>query len=173
MTRTALLIIDMLRDFIEKDGALYCGPAGEKIVQFIKQKADETRKAGGVVIYITDNHKPDDPEFQMFAKHAVKGTPGAEIISELKPRRGDEVVRKPTLSSFYRTRLDDVLKKHKVKSVVVVGVCTSICVMDTVGDLRVRGYPVTVFKKGVADFDQRMHKIALERMRKTYGAEVM
>ncbi|GAB4353221.1 MAG: hypothetical protein Kow0099_37460 [Candidatus Abyssubacteria bacterium] len=173
MPRKALIIIDMLRDFIEKDGALYCGPPGERIVPFIKRKAEETRQEGGVVIYITDSHKPDDPEFEMFDRHAVKGTRGAEVVPELKPTRGDEVVRKPTLSSFYKTRLDDVLKKHKVKSVEVVGVCTSICVMDTVGDLRVRGYPVTVFKKGVADFDQRMHKVALERMRRTYGAEVV
>jgi nicotinamidase/pyrazinamidase len=173
MPRKALIVIDMLRDFIPKDGALYCGAAGEKIVPFIKAKLEEARNSGGLVIYITDSHKPNDPEFKMFARHAVKGTPGAEVIPELKPKRGDIVVRKLTLSSFYKTRLDDVLKKNKIKEAVVVGVCTSICVMDTVGGLRVRGYPVTVYKKGVADFDQRMARMALERMKKTYGAEVV
>jgi len=173
MPKKALIIIDMLNDFIPKNGALYCGAAGERIVPFIKAKAEETRNAGGIVIYITDSHRPADPEFKMFAKHAVKGTPGAEVIPELKPQRGDIVVPKPTLSSFYKTKLDDILKKNKVKVVDLVGVCTSICIMDTVGGLRVRGYPVTVYKKGVADFDQRMAKMALERIRKTYGAEVV
>ncbi len=173
MPKKALIIIDMLNDFIPKGAALYCGASGEKIVPFIKAKADETRKSGGVVIYVTDNHKPNDPEFKMFGRHAVKGTTGAKVIPELKPWRGDVVVPKSTLSSFYKTNLDEVLKKNRVKEVDLVGVCTSICIMDTAGGLRVRGYPVTVYKKGVADFDQRMAKMALERMRKTYGAEVV
>lgn len=173
MPRNALLVIDMLMDFIDKKGALYCGPGAEKVVPVIKQKIDEAREAGDRVIYVTDSHRPNDREFQMFPKHCVTGTPGAEVIPALKPRRGDIVIRKPTLSSFYRTRLEDILKKNRIRHVAVVGVCTSICVMDAVGDLRNRGYSVTVFKKGVADFDQKFHRFALQRMKKTYGAEVI
>jgi nicotinamidase-related amidase len=109
----------------------------------------------------------------MFPRHCVTGTPGAQVIPELKPGPGDTIVRKTRFSAFYGTRLEEILKRNRVKRADVVGVCTSICVMDTVGDLRNRDYQVTVYKKGVADFDQKSHRFALQRMEKTYGAEVV
>lgn len=173
MPRKALIVVDMLVDFIDKDGALYCGPTAEKIVPFIQKKLEQTREAGDLVVYVTDSHRPNDKEFQMFPKHCVKGAPGAHVIPELKPKRGDVVVRKTRYSGFFGTRLEEILKKNRVKRVEVVGVCTSICVMDTVGGLRNRDYPTTVYRKGVADFDQKFHRFALQRMEKTYGAEVV
>lgn len=173
MSRNALIVMDMLVDFIGRKGSLYCGPAAEKMVPFIRQKLEHARKSGALIIYIADSHSKNDKEFAMFPKHCVKGTAGARIIPELKPKRGDVVIRKSTLSGFYRTRLEEILKKNRVKHVDLVGVCTSICVMDLVGGLRVRQYPVTVYKKGVADFDQEFQKFALQRMNKTYGAKVI
>ncbi len=173
MTRNALIVIDMLVDFIDRDGALYCGRTAEKIVPRILRKIQRAREAGDLVIYVADSHRPDDREFERFPKHCVKGTPGASVISDLKPRRGDRIVRKPGLSAFYRTRLESILKEKKIRSVEVVGVCTSICVMDTVGGLCYRGYPTIVDKKAVADFDRKFHEFALQRMEKTYGAKIV
>jgi len=173
VSRSALIVVDMLSDFINKTGTLYCGPTAEKIVPFIKQKIEDARKAGSLVVYITDSHKKNDKEFQMFPKHCVQGTPGAQIIPELKPKRGDIIVRKTRYCGFYGTRLEEILKSNKIRHVDIVGVCTSICVMDTMGGLRNRDYPVTVYKKGVADFDQKFHRFALQRMEKIYGAEVV
>jgi nicotinamidase-related amidase len=173
MTRNALIVVDMLVDFIDRDGALYCGQTAEKIVPRIRGKIEQAREAGDMVIYLADSHRPDDKEFEMFPRHCVKGTPGADVISELRPRRGDRIVRKPSLSGFYRTRLESILKEKKIRSVEVVGVCTSICVMDTVGGLSYRGYPTTVDRKAVADFDQKFHRFALQRMEKTYGAKIV
>jgi nicotinamidase-related amidase len=173
MTRNALIVVDMLVDFIDRDGALYCGKTAEKIVPRIRRKIEQARKAGDLVIYVADSHRPDDREFEMFPRHCVKGTAGAGVISELKPRRGDRIVRKSSMSAFFRTRLESILKEKKIRSVEVLGVCTSICVMDTVGGLCYRGYPTTVDKKTVADFDQKFHRFALLRMEKTYGAKVV
>ena len=173
MRRNALIVVDMLVDFVDKKGALYCGPTVEKIVPFVGDKIERARRQGGLVIYLADSHKANDKEFELFPMHCVKGTPGAEVISELKPKRGEIVIRKATLSCFYKTKLEEILKKNRVKHVDVAGVCTSICVMDLVGGLHYRGYQVTVYKKGVADFDRRFHRFALERMEKTYGAEVL
>lgn len=172
MPNNALIVVDMLVDFIDKNGALYCGPTAEKIVPFIKKEIERARETGDLIIYLTDSHKPNDKEFQLFPKHCVKGTPGAQVIPELKPKRGDVVIPKTRYSGFYGTKLGEILKANRVRHVTVVGVCTSICVMDTVGGLRNRDYPVTVPKKGVADFDRKFHRFALERMEKTYGAKV-
>jgi len=173
MPKRALIVIDVLHDFMDKDGTLYVGPTVEKIKPFIKGKIEEARDRGDLVIYLTDNHTPKDKEFELFPKHAVKGSHGSKVIPELKPKRGDKVLPKRRFSGFYGTKLERILKENKVKEATVTGVCTSICVMDTVGGLRDRDYQVTVYKKGVADFDQKMHRMALERMRKIYGTEVV
>jgi len=125
------------------------------------------------VIFLKDNHSEDDLEFEVFQKHCVKGTKGAEIIDELKVAENDIDILKTRYSGFYNTNLDEVLKEKNIKEVEVVGVCTSICVMDTVGDLRNRDYPVVVWKNGVADFDDEAHRFALIRMEKIYAVKVI
>jgi nicotinamidase-related amidase len=169
----ALFVIDMLKDFLNKDGSLYCGDESRKIIPFIKEKIEEFHRKGNSVVFICDSHDPDDLEFKMFPRHCVAGTSGAEVIDELPVTRKDIVIKKTRYSAFYKTKLDEILKKDKVSEVYVVGVCTSICVMDTVGDLRNRDCPVIVYKDGVADFDQKAHKFSLERMEKIYGAKII
>ena len=168
----ALFIIDMIKDFINPDGALYCGDTSREIIPFIQRKIAEFQRNNDLVVFICDSHEEDDPEFRMFPKHSVAGTKGAEIIDELPVKKKDIIVKKKRYSAFYGTNLDDVLQENNISEVAVVGVCTSICVMDTVGDLRNRDYEVIVYKKGVADFDQKAHRFALERMSNIYGAKV-
>ncbi|MDH7511597.1 MAG: isochorismatase family cysteine hydrolase [Clostridiales bacterium] len=169
----ALLVIDMLKDFIEKSGALCCGDESRRIIPFIKKKIEDFHCSGGLVIFIKDSHRQDDAEFRMFPPHCVKGTRGAEIIDELPVAEGDVIVDKTRYSAFYGTNIEQVLKDRAVTEVHVVGVCTSICVMDTVGDLRNRDYPVVVHTGGVADFDPDAHRFSLRRMEKVYGAIVI
>jgi nicotinamidase/pyrazinamidase len=169
----ALFVIDMLKDFINQDGALYCGDPCRKIIPFVRQKIEEFRKEGSLVVFICDAHQEDDLEFRVFTKHCVAGTPGAEIIDELPVGDKDVIIRKTRYSAFYKTSLDDVLKDNEICEVHVVGVCTSICVMDTVGDLRNRDYKVVVYKEGVADFDERSYQFSVERMEKIYAAKVI
>ena len=167
-----LLVIDMLNDFMKEGGALYCGDDARGIIPFLSSKIEECRKGGGKVIYLCDAHAQDDEEFAIFHAHSVKGTIGAKIIDELKPRRGDIVIEKTTLSAFYKTKLERVLKKLKPQTVYVAGVCTSICIMDAVGDLRNRGYKVVVYKDGIADFNKEAEGFAIKRMKDVYGAVI-
>jgi nicotinamidase/pyrazinamidase len=169
----ALLVIDMLKDFLNKEGALYCGDSSPKIIPLVKEKIEEFQKKGDLVIFICDSHDPDDLEFNMFPKHCVTGTEGAEIIDELPVEQKDIIIKKKRFSSFYGTNLDRVLKEHKINETHVVGVCTSICVMDTVGDLINRDMAVIVYKNGVADFDPEAHEFALRRMENIYGAKIL
>lgn len=169
----ALFVIDMLNDFLRKDGALYCGDKSREIIPFVKEKIEEFRKSGDLVVFICDFHDPNDIEFKIFPKHSVAGTEGAKIIDELPLDEKDPIIHKTRYSAFYNSNLDDVLQSHNITEVHVVGVCTSICVMDTVGDLRNRDYKVIVYKDGVADFDSKAHQFSLERIKKTYGAEII
>lgn len=169
----ALLVIDMLKDFINEDGALYCGRTSRKIIPFVRRKIEEFHKKRNLVVFICDSHDQNDLEFKIFPRHSVKGSPGAQIIDELPVRKRDVVVKKTRYSAFFNTNLGNILKKNKITEVHVVGVCTSICVMDTVGDLRNRDYKVFVYKKGVADFDLKAHEFSLKRMERTYAAKVI
>ncbi|MBW1980478.1 MAG: cysteine hydrolase [Deltaproteobacteria bacterium] len=173
MARKALIVVDMLNDFVDPKGALYCGEPARRIIPFIAKLIDSHRSRGDVVIYLQDTHSEDDKEFEIFPPHSIDGSWGHEIIPELAPRPGDIVVQKRRYSGFFQTPLEDILEDHHITEVVVTGVCTSICVMDTVGGLRNRDYPVKVFRDGVADFDERMHQFSLERMAKIYKAEVL
>ena len=168
-----LLIIDMLNDFIRKEGALFCGETAERIVPFIAQRLEAFRRAGDAVIYLRDAHAADDKEFARFPPHCVAGTWGSDIISELAPQPGEAVLAKTRYSGFYQTPLAERLDDLRPESVEVVGVCTSICVMDTVGGLANRDFGVRVPREGVADFDPRFHDFALERMQKLYGATIL
>ncbi len=169
----ALLVIDMLNDFLDERGALFCGKDSRKIIPFIKKKIDYFHRKRNPVIFICDSHKEDDLEFKIFPKHAIKRKWGSKIIGELKVRKNDVIVKKKRYSGFFGTKLARSLKEKRINEAQTCGVCTSICVMDTVGDLRDRDIKTTVFKNGISDFDKEAHKFALKRMEKIYGAKIV
>lgn len=173
MPDRALIVVDMLNDFIESKGALYCGAASRAIIPFIRGRLAAFRKNDDLVVYLQDFHEKNDKEFDRFPPHCVSGTWGGEIIPELSPVAGDIIIPKSRFSGFYGTDLENVLIAAGIERVEVVGVCTSICVMDTVGGLANRGYEITVPQQGVADFDPEFHRFALKRMQQTYGADIV
>jgi nicotinamidase/pyrazinamidase len=173
MGKTALIVADMLNDFLDPQGSLFVGPPGRAIIPFVAEKIKATRARGGVVVFVCDAHAPDDREFKHFAPHAVKGSWGAQIIPELTPEPGDFRVAKTRYSAFAHTDLDDILKRQQVSQVEVVGVCTSICVMETVKELFDRDLPALVYREGVTDFDPEAHAFALKHMARILGAQVV
>lgn len=173
MSGQALIIVDMLNDFVDPAGALYCGPNARKIIGFIQARLADCRRSDCVVIYLQDAHDEDDAEFKKFPKHCLAHSWGSRIIPELEPEPHEKVIPKKRYSGFYGTDLAETLAAAAVSEVEVVGVCTSICVMDTVGGLANRDYKVRVPVAGVADFDARMHTFSLQRMKQIYGADIV
>ena len=171
-TKKALVVVDMLNDFIRPDGSLTVGGPGLEIVPFVREQIEKARAGGIPVIYLCDQHRPDDPEFRMFPPHCIAGTEGGEVISELRPQPGDWVVPKRRYSGFYESQLDLVLRELEIEEIMLVGVCTNICVLYTASDARNRAYQVTVLKDGVATFDPEAHEWALKEMEKTLGARI-
>jgi len=170
MKKEALLVIDMLNDFV-LPGAPLEVPDTRRIIKNIQEEVDRARAAGRPVIYVCDAHAPDDREFAKFGwpAHSVRGSKGAEVIDELAPGPGDMVVRKNTYSGFYQTRLDDVLKLLGVDSLRLTGCVTHICIMITASDAVLRDYRVTVVEDGVAGIAQEDHEAALRIMKNVMG----
>lgn len=170
--KKALLVIDMLNDFVKPDGALYIGEAAQRVAKEVEAIIDKARQEGMPVIYICDNHRADDAEFNMFKPHCVKGTKGAEIVEELAPQPGDYIIPKRRYSAFFGTDLDATLREMGVSELVLVGVCTNICVLYTAADARMLNYDVTVVRNAVASFSQEAHEFALKEMESTLGVKV-
>lgn len=168
----ALLIIDMLNDFIYENGALYTGKTGEYIIDFIKEKIDAFRKEENQIIFICDNHETDDKEFDMFPPHCIANTEGSKIINEIEVKKEDKVIKKRRYSAFFGTDLDLYLRENKIDELYIVGVCTNICVLYTAADARNLGYDVYIYKDGVASFDEESHYFALKEAEKTLGCNL-
>ena len=170
--KEALIIIDMINDFVHPKGILYV-KGSEKIIPFIKKKIKEFRNEKFPIIYAVDSHLESDKEFSLFPKHAVRGTWGAKIVEELAPSKEDIVFTKRKYPAFFETGLDVYLREMDVKDITIVGVVTHICVFYTAIFGSLLGYNVTVLRKGIYDFDENLHNISLSELEKTWGVKVV
>lgn len=174
MSDRVLLVIDMLKDFVDAGGALSCGEPARRIVPLVVEKVKEFTRKGDKVVFIADAHEEDDLEFRRFPAHCVKGSEGAGLIAELEPlvSKDSYKVFKNRYSGFFCTDLSGILESLRPAEVHVVGVCTNICVLYTVEELCNRDYRVVVYRDGVASFDEDAHKWALQQMQTVLGVEI-
>ena len=169
-----VLVIDMLRGFLEPGYNLYCGDEARKIIPNVRGLLERERRAGSSVLFICDHHAPDDLEFQMFPVHCVKGTDEADVIPELAGFVTDSnVIPKNRYSGFFNTDLDERLRRLSPDKLVICGVCTDICVLHTTSDARNRDYAVEVPVDCVASFDAEAHAWALGHIQKILGASMV
>jgi nicotinamidase-related amidase len=150
---TALVVVDMQNDFVDKKGKLYV-PSAESTIKPIQELIKKFRDAGSLVIYTQDWHMKDDPEFKIWGEHALAGTWGAEIYPNLTPEKDDFLIKKYRYDAFFGTSLDYVLRVKNVKNLVVVGTVANICVLHTAGSAALRWYNVIVPKEGISALDQ-------------------
>jgi len=173
MGKKALVIIDMLNDFVKEGGALYIGDGAKRVIPVIAEVLKKARQEKWPVIYLCDQHTSTDSEFEMFPSHCLAGSEGGEICAELAPLDGEIIIPKRRYSGFFGTDLDLTLRELGVEELVLTGVCTNICVLYTAADARMRHYQVKVLKDGVASFDEQAHQFALQEMEKTLGAQLV
>jgi nicotinamidase/pyrazinamidase len=169
--KEALLIIDMLNDFVRLGAPLEV-PEARKIIHAIRQEIESARALGRPVIYLCDYHMPQDKEFSKFGwpAHAVRGTKGAEIVRELAPQEGDIIIRKTTYSGFFGTNLDETLRRLGVDTIRFTGDVTHICILFTAADAVLRDYRVLIVENGVAGLAKEDHDAALRIMKNVLGA---
>ncbi|MCX8184408.1 MAG: isochorismatase family cysteine hydrolase [Sulfolobales archaeon] len=170
MSEYAVLVIDMLYDFIY--GKIKCQPCAE-IIGKVREVVQVARSTGISVVYVNDSHYPTDPEIKVWGEHAMKGEEASKVVDELKPLDRDYVLEKRTYSAFFETGLDLLLRGLGVKTIVVTGIHTHICVKHTVADAFFRGYSIIVLRDATATFNPRDHEEALNYMKTMYGAKIM
>jgi len=161
LSKTALVIIDMQRDFIEPGGfgeslgndvALLAA-----IIPACQAVLSAWRDAGGLVVHTREAHKTDlsdcppakrsrgNPSLRIgdpgpMGRVLVTGEPGNQIIDELAPRPGEIVIDKPGKGAFYATGLHDLLGQVGITHLVFMGVTTEVCVQTSMREANDRGY---------------------------------
>ena len=170
--KTALVVIDMLNDFVEENGALVV-PGAKNLVPIQANILDRAREQSLTVVYLADNHMPDDQEFKVWPKHSVAGTQGAQVVDELAPRKGEKVIPKRRYSGFFGTDLDLTLREAGISNIILMGVLTDICVMYTSADASARGYNVYVVADGTGSTMKENHQFALQHMKDVHNTIVV
>lgn len=183
--RQALLVVDYSNDFIDGKGVMSCGAAGQALDSNIAQLITQTLKQDGFVFVCNDSHCLEDaydPEALLFPPHNITGTWGEEIYGE-----SGRLIRshlqnnhphvyylpKTRYSAFAGTPLQLMLHDRNVGRLIVVGVCTDICVLHTVIDAFYRGYLITVPKNACAALTEQGQEWALEHMRGCLSVEIL
>lgn len=171
MAKEALVVIDMLRDFVEKGAPLEV-PSARAIVPHLQKRIQEARQRGAAIIYVCDAHRVDDEEFAKWPPHALEGTRGAEVIDEIKPHREDFLVHKRRYSAFLGTDLELLLRELKVEKIYITGVLTNICVFFTAFEASTRNYEVVIWVDSVAALSVNDHQFALDQMRRVLKVRI-
>jgi len=138
---TALVIVDMQRDFVDPDGALPVPGAAESVPR-IRRLLDWARDRGIAVVYTQDTHDPGDPEWSIWPRHVERGTAGWQIVGELAPRAAERIFEKARYDGFYGTGLDHALRVAGVDTLIICGTVANICVHYTAASAGLRWYRV-------------------------------
>ena len=178
---TALVIIDMQRDFLEPGGF---GELLGNDVSLLRSTIAPTRRvlgacraAGITVIHTREGHRPDlsdCPPAKLtrngvtfigtegpMGRILVRGERGHDIVAELAPQAGEPVIDKPGKGAFYATDLEAILRSRGITTLVVCGVTTEVCVHTTVREANDRGFECVVLEDCVGSYFPEFQRVAL------------
>lgn len=165
--RTAIIVVDMLVDNLKTDAHTAIAGEGMAIVPALAELLDECRDLGIPVIYANDSFLPGDALFGGQMKpHALRGTPGAEVIPELAPRPRDLVVPKRRFSAFHKTDLDQTLRTWGIDTVGVCGITTPFCVLTTALDAVAHDFRAVILEDVSAAHKAAVHEACLALYRR-------
>ena len=187
---TALVIIDMQRDFMEPGG--FGETLGNDVsrlaaaVQPIAAVLGAAREMGMLVIHTREGHLPDlsdappakvergAPSLRIgdpgpMGRILIRGEPGHDIIPALYPLDSEVVIDKPGKGAFYATELSEVLENYGIENLLVCGVTTEVCVNTTVREANDRGYRCVVIADGCASYFPEFHDMGLKMIKAQGG----
>lgn len=186
LARTALVIIDMQRDFVEPGG--FGETLGNDvsllsaIVPACRRVLQAWRAAGATVVHTRESHLPDlsdcppakrlrgNPSLRIgdagpMGRILVRGEPGNAIIDALAPAPGELVIDKPGKGAFHATGLDTMLRERGITHLVFMGVTTEVCVQTSMREANDRGYDCLLLEDCTESYFPRFKAAALEMIR--------
>jgi nicotinamidase-related amidase len=168
--KTALLIIDVVTDFEFKDGNKLLTQA-LRMAPHLAELKTKARTAGIPVIYINDNFGKWQEDFKTILKRCLKSAKGKEFVELLKPAKDDYYILKPQRSAFYQSALELLLENLEIKTLILTGLTTDICITFTGNDAYMRNYNILVPKDCVCAITPEIHGKALKFIERVLKAD--
>jgi nicotinamidase-related amidase len=186
LDRTALVIIDMQRDFIEPGGFGETLGNDVSLLQAIVPATQSVlhawRRKGGLVIHTREAHRPDladcppakrnrgNPALRIgdtgpMGRILIAGEPGNQIIDALAPIDGEIVIDKPGKGAFYATGLQSMLQQRSIRKLVFMGVTTEVCVQTSMREANDRGYDCLLLEDCTESYFPAFKTAAIEMIR--------
>lgn len=190
LAKTAVVIIDMQRDFLEPGG--FGESLGNDVsllsaaIAPCKALLSAARQHEMLVIHTREGHLPDmsdahkakvergDPRVRIgqlgpMGRILIRGEPGQDIIHELYPLLGEPVIDKPGKGAFYATDLQAILESNTIENLIVCGVTTEVCVHTTVREANDRGYRCIVPGDCCGSYIPEFHEVGLRMIKAQSG----
>ena len=175
----ALIVVDMSNDFVHDRGNLTAGKPAQMITDKMLETVKDFADKGKPVVFAMDAHAKDDEHFKLWPAHNVKGTWGQQLYGELdewyqENKDRDNVIwlDKSEYDAFYRTGLAEMLRSRDVDEVLVGGVCTDICVFNTVYGAYKEGFRTKVDPALCATFTDNGETF-INQMNAIYKTEII
>jgi ureidoacrylate peracid hydrolase len=185
----ALVVIDMQNDFIAPNGLI--GREGRDLSQAqamaieLPRLLDTARTAGVFVVFVRNVYTTDNNFYlsDVWLEHAARKRAGGytripvcsenswagDYYGNVHPLPGEPIVTKHRYSAFYNTDLDTILRANGIRTVVLTGVATNVCVETTAREAFVRDYYVVLVKDGTAAYSQADHEMTLANIDRFFG----
>jgi len=188
--RTALLMIDMQRDFIEPGGfGASLGNDVDRLARVVgpaRELLDWARASGIAPVHTRECHRPDlsdcPPSKRLRGAPALRigdpgpmgrilvdGEPGADFVPALAPRTGELEIVKPGKGAFWRTPLHETLQARGITHLLFGGVTTEVCVQSTMREANDRGYECLLVEEATGSYFPEYHEAALSMIRAQGG----
>ncbi|WP_161979059.1 cysteine hydrolase family protein [Streptococcus sp. S784/96/1] len=181
--KKALISIDYTYDFVADDGKLTAGKPAQVISERIAQVTKEAYDNGDYIFFAVDCHDEGDmfhPETKLFPSHNIAGTSGRDLFGPLADfyvnSKADSRVfwmDKRHYSAFAGTDLDIRLRERQVKTVILTGVLSDICVLHTAIDAYNLGYEIEIVSSAIASTTEEAHQFALSHFKNVLGATIL
>ena len=171
MAKTALMIIDMVRDFTDPKGLVYY-PQNREILPRIRRVLDRCREQGMLVIFLQHRNRQGklDKKASQMRPNCIEGTFGVEIDPMLPvDYERDYVIPKRRYSGFFGTDLDLVLRENEIRNLIITGTKTNCCIRATVTDAFYLDYEPYVVRECVATNSEVANEVHLNEIDKYLG----
>ena len=139
--RRVIIVVDMLRGFLEPGYPLDCGEAARAIIPAVRREIEEEMARGATILWVADNHAPDDAEFAIFPPHCIRGSAESEISPRWRTSLTPQTFcrRRVTVASMARTLMPGWHGSDRISSPSSVSAPTSASCTPS----RMRGIAIT------------------------------
>lgn len=160
--KTALIVFDMINDFLVPGSPFESVRAREELVPRLKPLIAACRRKGVLVVFVGQSSRADGSDLGLLreiypalggGRACVAGTPGAEVYKELAPQPGDTIIAKRRFDAFYATDLELILRQRGIDTVIITGTSTSVGTETTARGAVVRDFRVVFPSDGTVNRD--------------------